>query len=268
MLSSPRKGRPHPPRRPAAPGDTARRVASERAVTKHTAHTPHESARARPRVKPEDTPRNSPRSSSQRTTASGRTPATPLSSHTNRRVRQVRARATTGPRQPKNRDQRERSDLAQERKNTARWNTKRSFVVGGLEISTRFLSVFLLTSVLAVLLLPNLYAWWLQEQELRDITARVQAAQERNEEMQHTLDLWQNPDYIASQARERLGYVKPGETQFTVIDPGEEYQDHAQIAAAQAQGPARPWVQVVALLLKEADAPSDSSSLSSANTDE
>lgn len=141
-------------------------------------------------------------------------------------------------------------------------------MVGGLEISTRLLSVVLLTGVLAVLLVPNLYAWWRQERELSDITARVQAAQERNDGMKQELDLWQNPDYIASQARERLGYVKPGETQFTVVDPGEDYQDQAQIAAAQAQGPTRPWVQVVAILLHEADSPRESTPVPGVDVDQ
>lgn len=117
----------------------------------------------------------------------------------------------------------------------------------------RFLSIALLVGVLAALLVPNVYAWWRQERDLADITARVQAAEERNAQMSEQLELWNDPDYIASQARERLGYVKPGETQYTVVDPGEDYQDDAQIAAAAEEGPARPWVQVVAILLQEAD---------------
>ena len=37
------------------------------------------------------------------------------------------------------------------------------------------------------------------------------------------------------------------------MDPGEGYQDLAQVAAAPVEGPARPWLQVVAILLEEAD---------------
>ncbi|MDY2669632.1 septum formation initiator family protein [Schaalia hyovaginalis] len=253
MASSPRNGRPHAPRRPAGQSDNARPAASGR-----TASSRRGGLSGGARASGGEPAGNAESSSSKRSAASGRTPSSSRSFASNRRARQTRARATTGPRQPKNRDQRERRDSAREQGRASRVRDGRTFVVGGLEISTRLLSVILLAGVLAVLLVPNLYAWWRQEQELRDITARVQAAQERNDEMKQELDLWQNPDYIASQARERLGYVKPGETQFTVVDPGEDYQDEAQIAAAQAQGPTRPWVQVVGILLKEADSPRES----------
>ncbi len=111
----------------------------------------------------------------------------------------------------------------------------------------------LLAGVLAFLLVPNLYDWWRQEQDYRDIRARVAAAEQRNANMREQLELWEDPEYIASQARARLGYVKPGETQYTVVDPGDDYLDQAQVSAAEVRGPARPWVQVVGILLREAD---------------
>ncbi|WP_455134818.1 FtsB family cell division protein [Schaalia cardiffensis] len=128
-----------------------------------------------------------------------------------------------------------------------------SFELGGQRFSVRWLSFILLLGVVMVLLVPKLYVWMKQEEELRSITIQVQLAQQRNAEMQEKLELWNDPEFIASQARERLGYVKPGETQYTVVDPGEGYQDLAQVAAAAVQGPARPWLQVVAILLEEAD---------------
>lgn len=117
----------------------------------------------------------------------------------------------------------------------------------------RFLFVAILAAILAALLVPNLYDWFRQEQDLHDINARVAAAEQRNAKMRETLDLWNDPEYVASQARQRLGYVKPGETEYTVVDPGEDYLDEAQVAAAAEEGPARPWIQVVGLLMQEAD---------------
>ncbi|WP_051125665.1 FtsB family cell division protein [Schaalia vaccimaxillae] len=129
----------------------------------------------------------------------------------------------------------------------------KAFSFGGLEISVRLLTVALLAGVLAVFLLPNVYDWWRQEQDYRDIQARVAAAQERNAAMEEQLELWQDPEYIASQARDRLGYVKKGETQYAVVDPGDDYQDDAQVSAALDEGPKRPWVQVVGILIQKAD---------------
>lgn len=126
---------------------------------------------------------------------------------------------------------------------------------GGLTISVRLLGIAVLASVLAVMLVPSLFQWWRQEQDLRDITARVAAAEEHNADMRNQLDLWKDPDYIASQARSRLGYVLPGETQYTVVDPGTDQDGASQIAAAEPDGPARPWVQVLTASLSEADSP-------------
>ncbi|WP_195224802.1 FtsB family cell division protein [Schaalia turicensis] len=152
-------------------------------------------------------------------------------------------------RRAKARERRQEKKARQER----RLAEGKTFLVGGLELSTRLLSVVVLVGVLGALLVPNLYAWWKQEQELRDITAKVEQAKQQNAQMREQLDLWSDPEFIASQARERLGYVKPGEVQYAVVDPGEEYLDKAQINAASPEGPARPWIQVVGKLIQEAD---------------
>ena len=53
------------------------------------------------------------------------------------------------------------------------------------------------------------------EQAIRDRTAQVS-------ELQSELARWDDPDYVKTQARERLGWVMPGETGYRVIgDDGE-----------------------------------------------
>lgn len=131
----------------------------------------------------------------------------------------------------------------------------RSLSFGGLTISVRMLGVAVMAALLAVMLVPSIYQWWQQEQDYRDITARVAAAQARNEDMRQQLELWKDPDYIDSQARARLGYVKPGETQYAVTDPGEDHQ--APAVSAAASGPDRPWVQLFVASLTEADSPGE-----------
>ena len=126
---------------------------------------------------------------------------------------------------------------------------------GGLDVSVRLLAMSMVAVFILMMLVPSVYAWWQQERELADIRAQVAAAEQRNADMRKQLDLWSDPNYISTQARERLGFVRPGETQYTVVDPGPEYQDSAQVNAAPAQGPARPWVQQMAILLGRADQP-------------
>ena len=138
--------------------------------------------------------------------------------------------------------------------------------IGGLDVSTRFVVVLTVAAILSVMLVPSLYQWWQQEHELAQIKAQVAEQQQKNADMQRQLDLWNDPDYISTQARERLGYVRPGETQYTVVDPGPQYQDSALAAAAASTGPARPWVQQLAILVGKADQPPTTTPIPSADT--
>ena len=142
---------------------------------------------------------------------------------------------------------------AQAAENAAKRPSSVSF--GGIEISMRILGLLLLGALLALLLVPSFMQLWSQERELAAIKAKVQQTQADNDAKRQQLELWSNPQYIASQARERLGYVKPGETQYSVLDPGKDYQDQAQVAAAREAGPARPWMQVLSMTVEEADHP-------------
>ena len=140
--------------------------------------------------------------------------------------------------------------------------------IGGLDVSTRLVVVMVVAAILSVMLVPSLFQWWQQERELVQIKSQVAEQQKKNADMQRQLDLWNDPDYISTQARERLGYVRPGETQYTVVDPGPQYQDSAMAAAATPTGPARPWVQQVAILVGKADQPPTSNPIPSADTSE
>lgn len=114
------------------------------------------------------------------------------------------------------------------------------------------------------MLVPSLYQWWQQERELAQIKMQVAEQQQKNADMQRQLDLWNDPDYISTQARERLGFVRPGETQYTVVDPGPQYQDSALAASAASTGPARPWVQQLGILVGKADQPPSATPIPSA----
>ena len=120
----------------------------------------------------------------------------------------------------------------------------------------RALGFILLVALVGVLLVPSLYDWARQEQDYRAIQQRVAAAEDRNADMRRELDMWQDPEYVASQARSRLGYLKPGETQYSVVNPGDESQS-SELSGVRDQGPKRPWLQVIAESVTEADHPDE-----------
>lgn len=92
-----------------------------------------------------------------------------------------------------------------------------------------------------------LHRWWAQQREYATISSEVEAVREANDELRVQRDRWSDKDYIASQARARLQMVMPGETQYTVVDPGPG-NDTSVLGAkpARPQGPPRPWYLVVA----------------------
>lgn len=70
-----------------------------------------------------------------------------------------------------------------------------------------------------VLLFPTVRAYFAQSADLQAMRASVADAAARNEELEYQLRRWDDPSFVASQARERLAYVYPGETAYRVLDP-------------------------------------------------
>lgn len=85
--------------------------------------------------------------------------------------------------------------------------------------------------------------------------AELETAKEEQNKLQEELDNWSNKDYIASQARSRLGYVEKGETQFSVVDPGDEAKSESQVATTSPDGPTKPWTMNLEETLSQLDQP-------------
>lgn len=80
--------------------------------------------------------------------------------------------------------------------------------------------------VLAVTLLfgftivfPTVRVYLGQQARLSALETVVTASEQHEKDLQGELDRWSTDAYVAAQARERLGYVLPGETAYRVIDP-------------------------------------------------
>lgn len=70
-----------------------------------------------------------------------------------------------------------------------------------------------------VLVYPTLHAYLEQRVEVDQLRAEVEAARERNDNLQADLQRWEDDAFVRAQARERLSFVMPGEKAFRVIDP-------------------------------------------------
>lgn len=71
--------------------------------------------------------------------------------------------------------------------------------------------------LLAVMLVPPLRAYLVQQQEYRDLQQSVAEQQIAVEDLQARKEQWNDPAFIERQARDRLAYVRPGETAYVVV---------------------------------------------------
>lgn len=76
----------------------------------------------------------------------------------------------------------------------------------------------LVLGVLAVSYAYPLRAWYDQHQERTALVEEAERLEAAVEDLETQLRLWVDPAYIQAQARERLGWVLPGEVGYVVVD--------------------------------------------------
>lgn len=86
-------------------------------------------------------------------------------------------------------------------------------------ITLRGLGLFIVLLVAFVVLAPTLRHAVEQQEQLRQLNANIEAEVARNDALELELEQWQDPTFVQAQARDRLGYVMPGERTFRVVDP-------------------------------------------------
>ncbi|WP_162803076.1 septum formation initiator family protein [Ornithinimicrobium avium] len=90
----------------------------------------------------------------------------------------------------------------------------------------RMLLLLALVVVMAVIVAPVLSGYLQQRAEITAAQDRLVTEQQQIDRLQGELKKWDDPDYVEQQARERLRFVKEGETAFTVIDDtGSDYTE-------------------------------------------
>jgi len=72
--------------------------------------------------------------------------------------------------------------------------------------------------VLVISYASSLRAWVEQRAEIADTQATIAATQQRVDQLEQTKQRWHDEAYIRRMARERFGWVLPGEVGYRVID--------------------------------------------------
>lgn len=87
-----------------------------------------------------------------------------------------------------------------------------------IDKSTRFLAVAAFLLLIIVMIGSPLQKYFAQRAQINALSTQVEASRQALEEARKELELWNDPNYIKSQARARLHYVLPGERQYILTN--------------------------------------------------
>ncbi|MCK6094703.1 septum formation initiator family protein [Micrococcus sp. EYE_162] len=115
------------------------------------------------------------------------------------------------------------------------------------QITGRSLLVVAALLVAAVLLAPTLRVFLNQQLEISATRADIAERKEEQARYEERIRRWDDPAYVAQQARDRLDLVMPGETLYTVSGLPEEgatpAEDEDQPAPTDAVNARLPWAE-------------------------
>lgn len=121
----------------------------------------------------------------------------------------------------------------------------------GFTKRTLILTVILVVAVASIL--PFLNAWIRQQQEIGRLRDQV-AQQERSvEELEVRLERWEDPAYVMAQARERLLYALPGETQYRLTDTSGAEVPQSEDAFVSGSEVSEDWFDAIWSSVQSAD---------------
>jgi len=98
-------------------------------------------------------------------------------------------------------------------------------------ISTRLLILFIVLFGVSVTLAPPTQHYFAQRAQISALEADLDSNRKKLEEARAELQRWRDPEYIKSQARDRLHFVLPGERQYIILGINNQVDDGTSTAA-------------------------------------
>jgi cell division protein FtsB len=107
--------------------------------------------------------------------------------------------------------------------------------------SNRVLALSAIFFILALTIAPPVKHYFTQRAQISALKSQLSADNAALQKARQELLLWQDPDYIKSQARERLHFVLPGERQYIVTDDSNSDSNNTPTKIASALTDGQPW---------------------------
>lgn len=84
-------------------------------------------------------------------------------------------------------------------------------------VTARFIAISVVIFIIAVTIAPPAQRYFTQRAQINSVEAEISNRKARLAEAEIELQKWRDPNYVKSQARERLHFVLPGERQYIVL---------------------------------------------------
>jgi cell division protein FtsB len=118
---------------------------------------------------------------------------------------------------------------------------RRQLRFGRRRTSNRVLALSAIFFILALTIAPPVKNYFTQRAQISALKAQLSADNSALQKAREELLLWQDPEYIKSQARERLHFVLPGERQYIVTNGQTNTSQNGSTKIASSLADGQPW---------------------------
>ena len=110
-------------------------------------------------------------------------------------------------------------------------------------VTARFVAISVVIFIIALTIAPPAQRYFTQRAQINAVEAEIEMRQQRLEQAEIELQKWRDPNYVKSQARERLHFVLPGERQYIVVgvETQESSAEKKRTPIATKQFGSAPW---------------------------
>ena len=105
----------------------------------------------------------------------------------------------------------------------------------------RALTLAAILFAMALTIAPPIKHYFTQRAQISALKSQVESNNAALEQARKDLLKWRDPEYIKSQARERLHFVLPGERQYIVTDSNGQYTQESGTTVANKIPDGQPW---------------------------
>ena len=118
---------------------------------------------------------------------------------------------------------------------------RRQLRFGRRRSSNRLLALIALVFIFTLTIAPPVKNYFTQRAQINALKSQLSADNFALQKAREELLLWRDPEYIKTQARERLHFVLPGERQYIVVEGENTDTQNGTTKIASALVDGQPW---------------------------